>query len=151
MIAGSKEFQTSPPKYPSPWTEGLGDWAEAYEKARDFVSQLTLVEKVNLTTGTGWQLERCVGQTGSIPRLAFRSLCLQDSPSGVRMADYVSVFPAGVNVAATWDKNVALDRGAAMGKEHKGKGVDIQLAVCLSDVSGSALIVDDMRSLSLVH
>lgn len=83
-----------------------------------------------LTLTIRWELERCVGQTGGIPRLAFRSLCLQDSPTGVRFADYVSVFPAGVNVAATWDKKVAFDRGAAMGSEHKGKGVDIQLAVC---------------------
>lgn len=66
VVAGSNSFQTSPPKYPSPWTEGLGDWAEAYAKAKDFVSQLTLAEKVNLTTGTGWELERCVGQTGSM-------------------------------------------------------------------------------------
>lgn len=43
----------SPPYYPSPWGDGKGEWAEAYEKARDFVSQLTLAEKVNLTTGTG--------------------------------------------------------------------------------------------------
>lgn len=64
VFAGSNSFQTSPPKYPSPWTEGLGDWAEAYAKAKDFVNQLTLAEKVNLTTGTGWELERCVGQTG---------------------------------------------------------------------------------------
>jgi len=28
-------------------------WQEAYTKARDFVSQLTLLEKVNLTTGVG--------------------------------------------------------------------------------------------------
>ena len=44
---------TSPPAYPSPWGEGLGDWGAAYAKARDFVSQLTLLEKVNLTTGVG--------------------------------------------------------------------------------------------------
>lgn len=50
-IAGSQSFQRSPPKYPSPWTEGLGDWGVAYDKARAFVSQLTLAEKVNLTTG----------------------------------------------------------------------------------------------------
>lgn len=41
------ESATSPPKYPSPWGEGLGDWADSYEKARAFVSQLTLLEKVN--------------------------------------------------------------------------------------------------------
>lgn len=51
VIAGSKSFQKSPPKYPSPWIEGLGDWGPAYDKARAFVSQLTLAEKVNLTTG----------------------------------------------------------------------------------------------------
>ena len=49
--AGAQSFQTSPPSYPSPWGEGTGDWAEAYQKAHAFVSQLTLLEKVNLTTG----------------------------------------------------------------------------------------------------
>ncbi|TKA79833.1 hypothetical protein B0A55_02785 [Friedmanniomyces simplex] len=126
-IAGSLSNQTSPPKYPSPWGEGRGDWATAYTKARAFVRQLTLEEKVNLTTGTGWELDRCVGQTGSIPRLAFRALCLQDSPVGVRDTDFNSVFPAGVNVAATWDSGAAYARGQAMGSEHKGKGVDMQL------------------------
>lgn len=44
---------TSPPSYPSPWGQGSGDWASAYQKATSFVSQLTLLEKVNLTTGVG--------------------------------------------------------------------------------------------------
>lgn len=43
----------SPPYYPSPWANGQGDWAEAYQRAVDIVSQMTLAEKVNLTTGTG--------------------------------------------------------------------------------------------------
>ena len=47
-------YQKSPPKYPSPWMSGSGDWASAYARARDFVSQLTLTEKVNLTTGVGY-------------------------------------------------------------------------------------------------
>lgn len=82
---------------------------------------------MNLTTGTGWQSDRCVGQTGSIPRLGFRSLCLQDSPVGVRDTDFNSVFPAGVNVAATFDRDLAYARGQAMGAEHRDKGVDMQL------------------------
>src|SRR4051812_43480696 len=44
---------TSPPFYPSPWMDGSGGWAEAYAKAQAFVKQLTLLEKVNLTTGVG--------------------------------------------------------------------------------------------------
>lgn len=42
-------------------------------------------------------------------------------------ADYNSVFPAGVNVAATFNKGLAYARGVAMGAEHRGKGVDVQL------------------------
>lgn len=53
---------TSPPFYPSPWMDGKGEWADAYAKAKEFVSQLTLLEKVNLTTGVGWEGEQCVGQ-----------------------------------------------------------------------------------------
>lgn len=44
----------SPPYYPSPWASGAGGWGDAYAKARGFVSQLTLLEKVNLTTGVGY-------------------------------------------------------------------------------------------------
>jgi beta-glucosidase len=70
--------------FPSPWGAGGPGWDDAYAKARDFVSQLTLVEKVNLTTGTGWESDVCVGMTGSVPRLGFRGLCLQDGPLGIR-------------------------------------------------------------------
>jgi len=52
-VPGAQSFQTSAPFYPSPWMTGTGDWASAYEQARAFVSQLTLLEKINLTTGVG--------------------------------------------------------------------------------------------------
>ncbi|KAK5072030.1 hypothetical protein LTR64_004192 [Lithohypha guttulata] len=121
----------SPPKYPSPWGRGSGNWSAAYQRARAFVSQLTLAEKVNLTTGVGWEGEQCVGNVGAIPRLGFHSLCMQDSPLGIRFADYVTAFPSGINVAATWDRSLAYARGVAMGEEHRDKGVDVQLGpVC---------------------
>lgn len=37
----------SPPYYPSPNGTGTGSWAEAYSKAKAFVDQLTLEEKVS--------------------------------------------------------------------------------------------------------
>ncbi|KAI9740692.1 MAG: hypothetical protein M1818_004656 [Claussenomyces sp. TS43310] len=125
--AAAAALATSDPFYPSPWMTGTGDWAEAYQKAAAFVSQLTLLEKINLTTGVGWEGEQCVGQTGSIPRLGFRSLCTQDSPVGVRDADYNSVFSSGQSVAATFDRGLIYARGLAMGQEHKAKGVTVQL------------------------
>ena len=46
---------------------------------------------------------------------------------GLRDTDYNSVFPAGVNVAATFDRGLAYARGQAMGAEHRDKGSDVQL------------------------
>lgn len=40
-----------------------------------------------ITTGSGWQQEQCVGQTGGVPRLGIRGQCLQDSPVGVRYTE----------------------------------------------------------------
>jgi beta-glucosidase len=111
----------------SRWIEGLGDWEESYKKAQAFVSKLTLLEKVNLTTGTGWQSDNCVGNTGGVPRLGFAGICNQDSPLGIRFADYVSAFPAGGTIAAAWDRGEWYLRGYQMGSEHRDKGVDVQL------------------------
>jgi beta-glucosidase len=44
----------SEPFYPSPWMNPDADgWEDAYQKAKTFVAKLTLLEKVNLTTGVG--------------------------------------------------------------------------------------------------
>ncbi|ORY79998.1 beta-1,4-glucosidase [Protomyces lactucae-debilis] len=123
----------SPPVYPSPLAaDGPdGSWSAAYAAAADFVSKLTLVEKVNITTGTGWTQGPCVGQTGSVPRLGFPGLCLQDAPLGVRFADYVTAFPALSQVAKTWDRSLFRAHAVAMGEEFKGKGANVQLGpVC---------------------
>ena len=45
---------TSPPVYPPPWMDpNAPGWEDAYAKAKAFVSKLTVLEKVNLTTGVG--------------------------------------------------------------------------------------------------
>ncbi|KAL2135934.1 hypothetical protein VTI74DRAFT_6162 [Chaetomium olivicolor] len=123
-----RALENSPPFYPSPWMDPDADgWKEAYAKARDFVSQMTLLEKVNLTTGVGWAAEQCVGQVGAIPRLGLRSLCMHDSPLGVRGTDYNSAFPSGQTAAATFDRGLIYRRGYAMGQEARGKGVNVLL------------------------
>ncbi|KAI0405376.1 glycoside hydrolase family 3 protein [Xylaria palmicola] len=106
---------------------GAVGWEAAHAKARAFVSQLTLAEKVNLTTGIGWESGQCVGESGSVPRLGLRRLCMQDSPLGVRFADFASAFSAGQTVAASFDRTLMYRRGKAMGEEHKGKGVNVVL------------------------
>jgi hypothetical protein len=64
--------------------------------------------------------------------VSFHAPCFSFLPATKsNKADYVSAFPSGVNVAATWSRGLAYARGQAMGVEHRGKGVDVQLGpVC---------------------
>lgn len=129
------EEWTSPLVVPAPPTTGALDWATAVAKAKKFVGGLTLLEKVNITTGIG-EHSRCLGNTGAITRLGFPGFCLHDSPLGVRLADLVSAFPAAINVASTFDPDLFYARGKAIGEEFRGKGVNVR---SLRSVSGTWL------------
>ncbi|KAF7310068.1 Glycoside hydrolase family 3 protein [Mycena indigotica] len=102
-------------------------WAAAYTKAKAAVAKLSLQDKVNLGTGVGWEVGHCVGNTPAISSISFPGLCLEDSPVGVRDTDLNSVFPAAINVAATFNRTLMNQRGSAMGAEFKGKGVHAAL------------------------
>ncbi|KAJ5054593.1 uncharacterized protein L3040_000863 [Drepanopeziza brunnea f. sp. 'multigermtubi'] len=119
-------YGLSPPVYPTPQGPGTSSpaWASAYQKARIFVSQLTLEEKVNMTLGHPGM---CVGNSGAVPRLGFNGLCFEDAPSGIRGPDFVSAFPAGMHLAQTWDKSYMRAFGKAVGEEYQGKGVNVAL------------------------
>lgn len=43
----------------------------------------------------------------------------------MRDTDFVTVFPTGVNTAATFNRALMRLRGIAMGKEHRGKSKSI--------------------------
>lgn len=117
----------SPPYYPAPNGGWLSNWADAYEKAHQVVSNMTLAEKVNLTTGTGIFMGPCAGQTGSALRFGIPQICFQDSPLGIRQADHNTYFPAGITVGATFDKDLMHARGVALGEEARGKGINVQM------------------------
>ncbi|QRV91562.1 glycoside hydrolase family 3 protein [Ceratobasidium sp. AG-Ba] len=109
-----------------------GAWASAISKAKAAVAKLSVSEKVSLGTGVQWQKGHCVGNTPAISSINFPGLCLQDAPVGVRYADKVSVFPAGINAAATFNRDLIQQRGAAMGAEFRGKGVHVALSPAMN-------------------
>ncbi|KAI5120132.1 hypothetical protein M0805_001900 [Coniferiporia weirii] len=105
-------------------------WSTAWSKAKALIKDFSLDEKVNISTGVGWEFGRCVGNTPAVPidgSGKWKGLCLEDSPLGVRDTDFATVFPAGINAAATFQRSLIRQRGIAMGQEHKGKGVNIAL------------------------
>ena len=117
----------SPPWYPSPRGGVAPRWEAAYEKAWGMVRNMTLAEKVNITTGTGWMMGLCVGNTGPANAVGFPSLCLQDGPLGLRFADNITASPAGITVGATWSPALMYKRGRMMGHEARKKGVNVLL------------------------
>ncbi|TGZ78166.1 glycoside hydrolase family 3 protein [Ascodesmis nigricans] len=117
---------TSPPWYPAPKGGTAKSWEEAYRKAAELVGGLSLVEKALTPIGTGWAMGPCVGNTGPVPG-KFPSLCLQDGPLGVRFADLITAFPAGITAGSTWNRDLIRRRGAAMAAEQKAKGVNVLL------------------------
>ncbi|CAE6478958.1 unnamed protein product [Rhizoctonia solani] len=102
-------------------------WTESHILAKTLVSKLTLAQKVNITTGLGWEVGRCEGNISPIPEVGWTGLCLEDAPLGVRFTDRVTAFPAGINAGFTWDRDMIRRRGEAIGREFKGKGAHVVL------------------------
>ncbi|KAI1080591.1 beta-glucosidase-related glycosidase [Whalleya microplaca] len=125
----------SPAVYPSPNATGNGGWEAALAKAKAFVAELTIDEKADMVTG---QPGPCVGNIIDIPRLGFPGLCLQDGPLAIRVADFASVFGAGVSAASTWDRDILYERGFAMGQEFRGKGAQVALGPVAGPLGRSA-------------
>ncbi|KAF7359758.1 Beta-glucosidase [Mycena venus] len=108
---------------------------------KKFVSGLTLEEKIKVTAridvsglyvgNTGVHrscfFPDCVQRDTNDPHLNWNGLCLQDSPLGVHLAQYVGAFPSGINATATWDVGLIEARGKAMGAEFRRKGVNVAL------------------------
>lgn len=117
----------SPPWYPTPRGGTVSSWQYSYTKAAKLVDRMTLVEKVNVTTGTGWAMDLCVGNTGPAENVGFPGLCLQDGPLGIRFTDHATSFPAGVTVGATWNRDLMRRRGAAHARQARLKGVNVLL------------------------
>ncbi|KAI0871727.1 glycoside hydrolase superfamily [Hypoxylon argillaceum] len=119
-------YGESPPVYPTPQGTGTGDWAAAYAQAQEIVSQLSREEKVNLTGGVSVD-SACSGIIPAIPRVNFTGLCLSDAGNGPRSTNFVSSWPAGLSVGASWNRELAHKRAVGMGGEFRAKGVNIAL------------------------
>jgi hypothetical protein len=119
-------YGRSPAVYPAPNGQGSGEWAQAYSQAKALVAQMTVREKANITLGST-QTNGCSGFAGSVPRLGFPGLCLNDAESGVRTASKVNGYPAQLHIGASWNRSLAYDRAYHLGQEFKTKGVNVLL------------------------
>ncbi|KAK3995018.1 hypothetical protein QBC44DRAFT_366896 [Cladorrhinum sp. PSN332] len=119
-------YGDSEPIYPSPSMSGQGSWTESFEKAKELVGKLTLEEKVSLTAGSSSNTS-CPGFLPAVQRVGFPGMCLADAGNGLRGTDFVSSWPSGIHVGASWNKRLTKSRGEGMGREFRTKGVNVLL------------------------
>ena len=106
-----------------------GPESSAAGSAAELVAQMTLDEKIALVHGTGFGFT--VDYAGSVAanaRLGIPALVLGDGAGGVgNGATGVTQWPAPINLASTWDPDLAEAYGVAAGAEHFGKGRTVVL------------------------
>lgn len=98
------------------------------------LSQMTLKEKIDYIGGHNSFYIR------AIPRLKIPEIRIADGPVGVRNYGPSTTYPAGINIASSWNKSLALLIGQAMGSDARARGVHILLApgvnICRSPLCG---------------
>lgn len=93
-------------------------------KIDSLLNQLTLEEKIDLISGTGFE-------TKPIQRLGIPSLKMCDGPLGVNRGKSTA-FPSGILMAATFNPDLIEEVGKVLAIETKAHGRDVILGPCVN-------------------
>jgi beta-glucosidase len=87
------------------------------EKVEELLEELTLEEKFRLMVGY------FRFQTNTVPRLGIKTFKMTDGPLGISQHSSMlrknTKFPAGINLAASWNRKLAYECGEAIGREAR--------------------------------
>ncbi|MBQ8484452.1 MAG: glycoside hydrolase family 3 C-terminal domain-containing protein [Bacteroidales bacterium] len=135
----------SQPKFDGPVY--LNPNAPIEDRVEDALARMTLEEKVGMTTAQSKFSSR------GVPRLGIPEVWHTDGPHGIRPEvlwddwdqagwtnDSCTAFPALVNLAATWDKEMSYLYGVSIGEEARYRKKDILLGpgvnICRTPLNG---------------
>mgnify|MGYP001270433856 CR=1 FL=1 len=105
---------------------GSGRAGLAPDADRALLARLSLTQKVALLTGAdSWRIPGC-------PEIGLRPIVTSDGPSGVRGQTKdertpSTSLPCPSALGATWDPGLVRELAAALGREARGKAVDVLL------------------------
>ncbi len=92
------------------------------QRIEALLKQMTLEEKVDMIGGVkGFYIR-------GIERLGLPELKMSDGPNGVRNYGPTTAYPAGVELASTWDPTLARRYGEGLGRDARARGVHFLLA-----------------------
>lgn len=92
------------------------------ERTEDVVNRLTLEEKIDLLAGASYMA------TKPNARLGLPGFLMTDGPLGTRCNGPSTAYPAGLPLAASWNVELAVRMGEALGRDARARGVHILLA-----------------------
>jgi beta-glucosidase len=92
------------------------------QRVDNLVKSMTLQQKLDFIGGTGFAVR-------PEPDLKIPALEMSDGPYGVRsnLGLPSTTFAAGISLAASWDRLLAADVGAAIGRDARARGVHFML------------------------
>ena len=88
----------------------------------NLLARLTLDEKIALLAGVDNFFTR------PVERLGIPSIKMTDGPNGTRTFGQSTAYPAGVLLAATWDRDLARREGEQLGRDARARNVQVLLA-----------------------
>ena len=98
------------------------------------LAKMTLDEKLNYIGGADHFYIR------DMERLGVPAIKMSDGPMGSRNDGPTTCYPAGIALAATWDRDMARKIGVGLGRDCRARGVNILLApavnICRSPLCG---------------
>ncbi|MBT8453758.1 MAG: glycoside hydrolase family 3 C-terminal domain-containing protein [Deltaproteobacteria bacterium] len=98
----------------------------------ELVAEMTLEEKVAQMAGAG--SEQAPYSVPGVPRLGIPTLETTDGPRGVGAQQGTTQFPVGMARGASWDPELELRVGQAMGLETRAAGANVLLAPTINNL-----------------
>src|ERR1700758_1005159 len=92
------------------------------DRVYDLLGRMTLEEKLAYIGGIHAMSIR------PIPRLGLPEIRMADGPLGVRQNQPSTRYPAGIALAASWNRDLAGVEGVSMGRDCRARGIHILLA-----------------------
>ena len=92
------------------------------KRVEDLLAKMTLDEKLSYIGGKNDFYIR------AIERLGIPAIKMSDGPMGSRNDGPTTCYPAGIALAATWDREMAQKIGVGLGRDCRARGVNILLA-----------------------
>jgi beta-glucosidase len=102
-------------------TVGRAQSADDEKKINDLISKLTLEEKIAMLSGSSMMASTGVARLG-IP--AFR---MSDGPVGAHIPPPSTAYAAGIGLAASWDRDLAVRIGTEIGRDARSRGASFLL------------------------